>query len=184
MIFLKQSRAVNQHGVTLTETLVVVAILAILASIAVPSYQDNLERKRLKQVVEALKSDMQFARAEAIKRSQNVHVSRSTGTAGNWCYGLKEAANCDCNETNSEDIDYCGIKIVSGSNFHSSINMDSASTANSTFDFRRGTIGSSGQSFSTKNYAARVVFSNSGRIRICSQPNSEGKKLIEYPACD
>lgn len=86
----------NNAGFTLLEAMIVVAILGILSAIAIPSFQDTIERSRLKQAVEGLKSDMQFARTEAIKRSQNVHVSRSTGNAGNWCYGLNFGANCTC----------------------------------------------------------------------------------------
>jgi type IV fimbrial biogenesis protein FimT len=47
----------KNQGITLIEVLVVIAILGILASIAVPSYQDMIERNRLKQAVESLADD-------------------------------------------------------------------------------------------------------------------------------
>lgn len=149
----------------------VIAIISILATLAVPSFQYMLERNRLKQVVESLKSDLQFARTQSIKHSENVIVSRKTGNAGSWCYGLAKKSpssktSCDCTETNTADADYCDIKIVSGADFGST-NMNSAS-GNSTFDFRRGTIGNNGVTFSTNHYAARVIFSAIGRVRICS----------------
>jgi type IV fimbrial biogenesis protein FimT len=158
-------------GFTLLETMITVAIIGIIAALAVPSYQDMIERDRLKQAVESLKSDVQFARTQAIKRSENVIVSRITGNAGSWCYGLARKnppskTSCDCTETVTTDNDYCDIKIVSGTGFNTT-NMDSA-TGNSTFSFRRGTIGANGVTFSTLHYAARVVFSDVGRVRICS----------------
>jgi type IV fimbrial biogenesis protein FimT len=162
-------------GYTLLEAMIIVAIIGILAAIAVPSYQDTLERNRLKQVVESLKSDLQFARTEAIKSSQDVVVSRTTGSAGTWCYGLNVAASCNCATAGS-----CSIKTVAGSAFSTKVSMDSAS-GNSTFDYRRGTIGANGVTFSTANYKARVVFSDVGRVRICTPAGSTG--IPAYPAC-
>lgn len=153
----------------------VVTILGILASFAVPSYQDMIERNRLKQAAESLKSDMQFARTEAIKRSQNVVISRTAGNSGAWCYGLNFNTNCDCTTAGS-----CGIKTVSGSDFSNVISM-TTSVNNSTFDFRRGTIGPSGVTFNTAHYSARIVFSAVGRIRICTPTGTTG--LPGYPVC-
>ncbi|MDP1666096.1 MAG: GspH/FimT family pseudopilin [Methylobacter sp.] len=162
-------------GFTLLETMIVVAIVGILTAIAAPSYQDMIETNSLKKALESFQSDMQFARTEAIKQSTGIIVSRITGDAGAWCYGLARdipttRTSCDCTETDTADADYCDIKIVSGTGFNTT-NMVSAS-GNSTFDFRRGTIGANGVTFSTDGYAARVVFSGVGRIRICS-PSTE-----------
>lgn len=163
-------------GFTLLEAMIVIAIVGILAAVAVPSLQDMIESNGLKQVAEGLKSDMQFARTEAIKRSQDVVVSRSPGNAGGWCYGLNVSSSCNCTIANS-----CAIKTVSGINFSSAINMDAATNHNSTFDFRRGTIGAYGVTFSTTHYAARVVFSDNGRVRICTPSGSTG--ISDYPGC-
>lgn len=165
-------------GFTVLEVMIVVAITGILAAVAVPSFQGMIERDRLKQVVEALKSDLQFARTEAIKRNQDIHFSRSPGNAGAWCYGLNVGANCTCAPVNS-----CAVKTISGSNFSTAVNMDSAETNNSTFDFKRGTIGANGVTFSTSRYAARVVFSDIGRVRACTPTISGKTGLPGYPAC-
>jgi len=164
----------NQHGITLTEVLIVIAIVGVLAGLAVPSYRDTLEKNRLKQVLESFKSDMQLARTRAIKRSENVIVSRITGNDGAWCYGLarknpSSKTNCDCTDTDSTPD--CDIKYVSGSDFGPT-DMYSGS-ANSTFDFRRGTIGNNGVTFNTDNYAARVVFSQLGRVSICTPASAD-----------
>lgn len=166
----------KQHGVTLTELLVTIAIIGILAAIAVPSYRDTIERNRLKQAVEAFKSDMQFARTEAIKRSQDVAISRSPGNAGAWCYGLNFNATCTCGTAGS-----CGIKTVSGANFSNQVSMGTETSNNNTFNFRRGTIGAGGVTFSTANYQARVFFNEAGRIGICTPSGATG--LHGYTGC-
>lgn len=154
-------------GFTLLETMITVAIIGIIAALAVPSYQSMIERNQLKQAVEGLKSDLQFARTEAIKRSKDIIVSRTTGNAGAWCYGLSESiSSCDCKQATAATTDDCEIKIVSGTGF-STTNMVSDS-GNSTFKFRRGTIFANGVTFNTANYEARVIFSNTGRVRICT----------------
>ena len=173
-------------GFTLLEVMIVVAILGIVASIAIPSYQDVIERNSLKQVVESFKADVQLARTRSIKQSQNIGINRTTGNAGAWCYGLTtKTVNCSCTQTNTAAADFCEMKRILGSGFRST-DMVSA-TGNSSFDFRRGTIGANGVTFSTANYASRVVFSAVGRIRICSpstvaNPMPAGK--IGLPSID
>ncbi|MDO9423976.1 MAG: GspH/FimT family pseudopilin [Methylobacter sp.] len=160
-------------GFTLLEAMIVVAIMGVLAAIAVPSYQDTLERNRLKQAAEGLKSDMQFARTEAIKKSQSIVVSRKTGNAGAWCYGLairtnsKTSCNCDVADTSASN--YCDIKRIAGVDFKIT-NMETALINNNTFSSRRGTISAGGVTFRTAKYAVRVVYSDVGRVKLCT-PN-------------
>ena len=72
-------------GFTLTELMITVAIIGIVASLAVPSFQDMIERNRLKEAVEGLKSDMMWMRTETIKRSCNLQV---TFTPATWNYTI------------------------------------------------------------------------------------------------
>jgi type IV fimbrial biogenesis protein FimT len=59
-------------GITLVELLTVIAIVAILVVIGVPSYQYINTSYRISGEVNGLLGDLQFARAEAIKEGQTV----------------------------------------------------------------------------------------------------------------
>jgi len=141
-------------GFTLTELMITVAIIGIVASLAVPSFQDMIERNRLKEAIESLKSDLMFARTEAIKRSTNINVT-IVGTSS-WCYGINnDNSACACGTAND-----CGIKAVDGSQFQgTTIEVD-----DTVFNFRRGTARAMGSTISTSNFSARVRVSNTGRV--------------------
>jgi type IV fimbrial biogenesis protein FimT len=50
----------KSRGFSLVEAMLVVAIIGVLVAMAVPSYHDMIERNRLKQAIETLKSDLQY----------------------------------------------------------------------------------------------------------------------------
>lgn len=63
-----------QTGFSLIESMVVVAIAAILAAVAMPSFMDQMARRRLEGVASELSSDLQYARSEAISKNQAVQL--------------------------------------------------------------------------------------------------------------
>jgi type IV fimbrial biogenesis protein FimT len=79
----------TQHGFTLIELLTVMSIVAILLGIGVPSYKYVTTSNRVSAEVNALLSDMQFARSEAQKEGQMVTVCPSAAQN-----------QCDVNSTN------------------------------------------------------------------------------------
>ena len=67
----------------MVELMIVVAIAAILATIAVPSFSDFINNTRLTSTMTQLTGDLNRARSEAIKRNSWVLVcARSTTTRG------------------------------------------------------------------------------------------------------
>jgi type IV fimbrial biogenesis protein FimT len=75
----------RQEGFTLTEMLVVSAIVAILLSVAIPSYKYITTSYRMSAEINSLLGDLQFARAEALKEGNGVTTCVSTD--GKTCTG-------------------------------------------------------------------------------------------------
>lgn len=91
----------RERAFTFIELLIALAIVAIVLTIAVPSFNQFILRQRLKSVNAELITDMQLARSEAISRGKVGRVvfdSSSTLT----CYSifvlkpLSAAVRCDC----------------------------------------------------------------------------------------
>lgn len=68
-------------GFTLVELLTVIAIVAILMTIGVPSYRYLQNSYRISSEMNGLVGDLEFARAEAIKEGQTVTACISTDGA-------------------------------------------------------------------------------------------------------
>jgi type IV fimbrial biogenesis protein FimT len=67
------------QGFTLVELMVVVAIMAVLAALAGPSFIGTIERYRVSAVSDQLVSALTLAQTEAIKRAGSVGLARLSG---------------------------------------------------------------------------------------------------------
>ncbi|MFZ4479302.1 MAG: GspH/FimT family pseudopilin [Rhodoferax sp.] len=103
----RSASLVPQGGFSMIELLVVMAIAALLAAVAVPSLRDTLNDFRQRSAPSLLISDLNQARAEAIKRNARVLLcvrnTAGTGCAAstNWLTGW--VACTDANGDNACD---------------------------------------------------------------------------------
>jgi type IV fimbrial biogenesis protein FimT len=65
------------NGFTIVELMVVLALVGIISSIAIPSYQSMIFRNRVETAVSSLHGALLLARSEALKRGVPVTICRS-----------------------------------------------------------------------------------------------------------
>ena len=70
------------RGFTLLELMVAIAVLAILATVGVPSFRELIQNNRVVTQTNELVSALNFARTEAIKRGRNVRVDVTQADPG------------------------------------------------------------------------------------------------------
>lgn len=75
----------TQHGFTLIELLITISIFAILAAIAVPSFDGIALSSKLNSIANSFVGSIQLARSEAIKR--NAAVTLCASSNGSTCTG-------------------------------------------------------------------------------------------------
>lgn len=81
-------------GFSLVELMVVISILAILAGIGVPSFNEMIASQKVKAAASALYDSLLLARSEAIKRNGTVTISiNSSDLANGWRVLLADGTN-------------------------------------------------------------------------------------------
>lgn len=148
------------RGFTLVEMVVVSVLLVVLLSVAVPSLQAAVARVRLEGVVNELGGDLQYARAEAVRRREAVALqvdaagAAYTVQAGNLA--LKAVAlPADITLSPGGEVVFDGLRGTTG--------------ADSVLD---------GQSLS-QPVRLRIGVTSIGRLRLCTPDDSFGG----YPSC-
>lgn len=85
------------------ELMVILAITAILATIAVPSFTSMLDRRAIDAQANRLVRSINLARSKAVTGGQlvSVTIERSSATANDWSTGWRVYVDADANPANA-----------------------------------------------------------------------------------
>jgi prepilin-type N-terminal cleavage/methylation domain-containing protein len=197
----------RSSGFTMVEVMIVIVVAAIGIALAVPSFNDMIERKRLGGAADAAFEHLQRAKSQALKRSKPILVDFNVNGT-DWAIGFTDKmGGCDAEDVSGtdacdvdEDNDLAGttrlVMRVSGGDF-SDITMSQAvgfanatvapggcttvSNAQGCFDFLRGLARTGQYDFASANYKLRLQVTMLGHINLCI-PSGE-KKMPGYNGC-
>ena len=168
----------NIAGFTMIELMIAVALVALLLTVAVPSYQSLRQEHTVKAATMALYTDIMLLKSEAIKRNSNLQLIVFNSGTNNWCYRIRIDGSCDsCSDTCSS-IE--GRKGADASEFPGILLSASYSESASqvrpiTFSPRRGTLPSGNITVSYANTSMKVLTNNVGRVRTCAVSDLVGE---------
>ena len=179
MLALRRPLPVKTQGFTLIELMVVLALAAIIATFAVPSFQSAMARQKLNVAASDLLVSATQARSEAIKNNRQAIV-QPVSSDSDWSQGWRIYVDMDKSKTYTEG-DFLVTTVPAAA---SSINLYEKPTLNPNligFDANGFALGSNAgrivfsSSILGSGYRKGVVISRTGRARICtSQPSSNG----------
>ncbi len=167
----------RQGGFTAIELLVTISVVAILATLAAPSFNGLIDRWRVRGVAEDLTSTLYYARSEAIKRGGNVVISKLPNNT-NGCTSATGNDNWDCGwfvceDANTNNACDSGEIVLQRVDAPANIQITRTSSAAHISLNRWGLVSGPWVGFSlvpygksTANAAARgVCMSSAGRVR-------------------
>jgi type IV fimbrial biogenesis protein FimT len=131
----------KETGYTLIELMVTIAIVAILASIAIPNFFSYLPKHRLKNAALEIQSTIQKARMEAIKGNTAVVLTFDPGS-DSYLVFLDNGAGANA----GNGVQDAGERTLRSGQMDASIDMTATTFGGNTFNFNaRGTAVTTGK---------------------------------------
>ncbi len=84
----------RQIGFTLVELLVTLVVASVLATLAVPAYQELIRDTRMTTQINDFVAALHYARSESVKRGSNVNIDALSAST-NWTGGWRAYADTD-----------------------------------------------------------------------------------------
>jgi len=183
----------TDKGFTVIELMITIAVIAIVTSLALPSYRAIIEKRQVTSGAEQVMAFLSSAQVEAVKRNQFVAVNYQEN-GGEWCFGLTADddadASCDCTD-GSCTLD--GQLRVLNSTMLKRPEVLSAATVGDddtlVFDPVRGlTVGADSAEVELispdgASWALNIQVMPTGRVKICSDSTRADHDVPGYEEC-
>ena len=180
----------RQRGFSLVELVITLAVLALILAVAAPTVGSWLGNARIRNVADTLQNGLQIARAEAVRRNQNMSfwlVSLNdpgvlsndctlSGSSGSWVVSVNSPiGHCaDPPSTTSSPMLVTALAVgdAGGNVTVAAIKSDNTAATTVTFDgFGRVTNTDSIRQIdvtgTTTSVNLRLVVSSAGLVRMC-----------------
>lgn len=101
----------TSNGFTIIELAVVVAVLGVLVTIAVPSFQAMIINSQVRNAAESIANGLQKARGEAVARNRNVQFI--LGTDSSWRVQLVDGTEIESRAASEGSRDVTRVALAS-----------------------------------------------------------------------
>jgi prepilin-type N-terminal cleavage/methylation domain-containing protein len=183
----------RQCGFSLIEFSITLVLLAVGATLSLPSYREMVEKQDLTQGAERVVAFVNTTQSESVARQQAFTLSFTQGLGGEWCFGAKSGdIACDCTEENSAAEDYCAIdsapRLINSVNIENTLLTQIWNNKDS-FIFNPGPAAVANTAgplivemgSATENFQLAMVVTNSDPAILCLKDSSQS--LSGYEAC-
>lgn len=168
----------GQSGLTIIELMVVVAVVAVLITLAAPSMRAMIAAQRVKSINAELVTDLQFARSEAARRNRDVYVSFNPAASCYVIYVTANTGSCDCSraivctsEVSREEIKTVRLAAANGV----ALSASGPSSTLLRFEAQSGRQQDDGFQVgvtSTLGGQLRTTVNSAGRVTVCTPDSS------------
>jgi len=180
----------SQAGVTLSELLTALSVIAILLSMSAPSYSEFVVKRKVAAGADLIASFFENAKMEAVKRNEFASVTFKKADNGvDWCLGVvmgREVA-CDCMaETPACQIDSVTTVLTNETFAQFNDLLTTFNTGTISYDPVRGILTDPADTVamaikhSEEDFRVNVSVNAAGSVRKCTPA---AHKLVGFPLC-
>jgi len=186
-----------QGGFSIIEMMIALLLVAIGASLALPSYVDMIEKRHVTRGAEQLLAFVNSAQLESVKWNQDLNVSYTRVGDSEWCVGANLGATvCDCTVTDTTNAQFCGINgspwkfddgLAGDRVLVKSMSGDDGGDNAYTFEPERGIFVNMDDTFqvemhsSSSKYQLQIMVTRTGQAVLCSK--NEAHAVTGYSVC-